>query len=191
MAIKAVIFDCFGVLTTDGWKQIRTDLLSTDAERQEADDLDRMVNSGLMGYDEFVARVAKLINQPITETRARLVDTAANERLFAYIRDAIKPHYKLGLLSNAADNWLDNLFAPWQVALFDEVVLSCEVGMVKPDPRIYDVMAMKLGMLPEECLFIDDIERFVTAAIDVGMQARVFTDTNTFIKEFEEKTYEH
>ena len=191
MAIQAVIFDCFGVLTTDGWKQIRTDVLKTDDERQEADDLDRMVNSGLMGYDEFVERVAKLIDQPITETRARLVDTAANERLFTYIRDTIKPHYKLGLLSNAADNWLDNLFAPWQVELFDTVVLSCEVGMVKPDPRIYDLTAMKLGYLPEECLFVDDIERFVTAAIDVGMHGVVFTDTDTFTREFEENWRAH
>lgn len=188
MAIKAIIFDCFGVLTIDGWKQIREDVLHTDEQRLRAHDLEKAVSTGVIGYDDFVEGVAELTGFTIQETRGRLVDTAANERMFEYIRDTLKPHYKIGLLSNAADNWLSNLFAPWQVALFDEIVLSCDVGMVKPQAEIYDLIATRLDMLPEECVFVDDIERFVTAAVDVGMKAMVFTDTDTFMREIREAT---
>ncbi len=184
--IKAIVFDCFGVLTTDGWKQIRQEVIKTDAERQEAHDLDRAVNTGMMNYDDFVARVADLANLNIEETRKHLNSTAPNLRLLNYIRRELTPHYKIGLLSNAADNWLDDLLGSDNVALFDEIVLSYAVGMVKPQPAIYDLIATKLGVLPEECLFIDDIERYVTAAINVGMKGIVFNDTEQCMAECRE-----
>lgn len=186
MAIKAVIFDCFGVLTTDGWKQIRQEVLTEDAQWDEARRLDQAVNTGRISYNEFVAEVAKLVGRSESETRKRLVTSAPTTKLFEYIRDSLKPHYKIGMLSNAADNWLDELFEPWQVELFDETVLSYQVGMVKPDPNIYDLAATKLGVLPEECVFVDDVERYVVAAVDVGMKGIVFTDTEQFMTEFEE-----
>lgn len=116
MSIKAVIFDCFGVLTS--------------------------INAN---------------------------DT--NEALFAYIRDDLKPHYKIGMISNAGADWLHELFEPWQVELFDDTILSFEVGIVKPDPAIYEMAATRLGVTPEECIFVDDIEQFCTVAADLGMKA--------------------
>ncbi len=185
MALKAVIFDCFGVLTTDGWKQIRTDIIKTDEDREMARYLDRAVNTGNMHYDDFVVQVATLADLSIEQARTQLNSHAANIRLFEYIRDQLKPHYKIGMLSNAADDWLGNMFEPWQVKLFDEIVLSYAVGTVKPQPDIYDLMAIKLGVSSEECLFIDDIERYVTAAVEVGMTGILFTDTDQTITAIE------
>lgn len=185
MALQAVIFDCFGVLTTDGWRQIRQEVLRTDEEWQRAQELDRAVNTAQITYDEFVVHVAELLKLSPAETRKQLVTAAPNIALFTYIRDVLKPQYKIGMLSNAADNWLDELFDPWQVALFDEIVLSYQVGMVKPDERMYELMATRLGMLPEECVFVDDVERFVVAAQDVGMTSLLFEDTEKFVSEFE------
>ena len=184
--IKAIIFDCFGVLTTDGWRQIREEILTDPDAREQARALDRAVNVGEMNYDDFVTEIASLTGLSIADTRTQLINTAPNTRLFEFIRDELKPHYQIGLLSNAADNWLDDLFLPWQVELFDDTVLSYAVGMIKPQPDIYDLMATKLGVLPEECVFIDDIERYVTAAVDVGMKGVVFTDTDQTIAAIKE-----
>ena len=186
--IKAVIFDCFGVLTTDGWKQIRREVLTEDTQWEEARRLDQAVNTGRISYDEFVSEVAKLVGRSEEETRKRLVTSAPATELFEYIRDSLKPEYKIGMLSNAADDWLGELFEPWQINLFDEKVLSYQVEMVKPDPNIYDYATAKLGVLPEECVFIDDVERYVTAAVDIGMKGIIFTDTDQFIRDFEEIT---
>lgn len=129
--IKAVIFDCFGVLTTiDG-------------------------------------------NTP-------------DDKLFAFIRDELKVHYKIGMLSNANANWLDELFEPWQVKLFDEVALSYQVGAVKPEAAIYQLITGRLGALPEECLFVDDVEGYCEAAARLGMRTiwhRKTEDTIASIKE--------
>ncbi|MGD0604933.1 MAG: HAD family phosphatase [Streptosporangiaceae bacterium] len=61
-------------------------------------------------------------------------------------------------------------------ALFDAVVISAEVGMRKPEPGIFRYAAARLGLEPAECVFLDDIEANVDAAIACGMTALVHTD---------------
>jgi len=61
-------------------------------------------------------------------------------------------------------------------ALFDAVVISAEVGMRKPEPGIFRYAAGTLGLEPAECVFIDDIEANVNAAVACGMTGVVHTD---------------
>lgn len=182
MKIKAVIFDCFGVLTTDGWKQIREEFFAGDTQLlNQSLDLDRAVNAGFMDYEEFLREIAHMTGLSRSEVYGRMNGTVANAMLFDFIRDSLKARYKIGLLSNAADDWLEELFEPWQVELFDAKVLSYEAGTVKPDPVIYRMIVDKLGVEPEECLFIDDSERYCTAATDLGMVSIHHSDTNETI----------
>lgn len=69
---------------------------------------------------------------------------------------------RTGLLSNA-----DSLEVPGD--LFDAVVLSGEVGVAKPDRRIFELAAERLGLQPGECVFVDDLAAYVRAAARTGM----------------------
>lgn len=64
--------------------------------------------------------------------------------------------HKTGLISDCTHEiptvWPETIFAP----LIDEAVFSCAVGLRKPDPRIYRLATEKLGVRPEDCLFIGD-----------------------------------
>jgi putative hydrolase of the HAD superfamily len=60
--------------------------------------------------------------------------------------------------------------------LFDVVVDSSEVGMRKPDPGIYLLTCRKLGVGPEECIFVDDLECNVVAAAALGMETILCDD---------------
>ncbi len=185
--IKAVIFDCFGVLKADGWKLIREEFFAgDDAKMREAMDMDKAVNAGFMDYDNFIGQISAMTGLKRQDVTRRLNSPSPNVPLFAFIRDELKPRYKVGMLSNAADDWLNELFEPWQVGLFDETVLSYQVGMVKPDPAIYQLTTAKLGVLPDECLFVDDVERYCTAAEALGMRAVHHQDTNRTIATIEE-----
>ena len=64
-----------------------------------------------------------------------------------------------------------------QRELFDVVVLSSDVGMVKPQPEIYQLVAKQLGVSSEECLMIDDLAVNIDGAEAVGMKGVVFTTT--------------
>jgi FMN phosphatase YigB (HAD superfamily) len=57
--------------------------------------------------------------------------------------------------------------------LYDEVVISGEVGARKPEPRIYLLTAERLGVRPEECVFVDDLLQNVEGAEAVGMEGIV------------------
>lgn len=188
MSIQAVIFDCFGVLTHDGWKQIREEFFARDKDLlQHSLDIDKAVNAGMMEYDDFIAEISAMSGLSARDVRIRINTPVPNKMLFEYIRDELKPKYKIGMLSNAANNWLDDMFEPWQVELFDEVVLSYELGAVKPDPRMYQAIVDRLGVAFEQSLFIDDSERYIVAAQDLGMKAIWHTDTSRTIANIEEE----
>ncbi|MGE5442658.1 MAG: HAD family hydrolase [Bacteroidota bacterium] len=55
--------------------------------------------------------------------------------------------------------------------LFDGIVVSAEIGMVKPDPAAYRYLVERFGLEASSCLFVDDVEANVEAAASIGMQA--------------------
>lgn len=181
--IKAIIFDCFGVLTSDGWLPFAEKHFGQNPElKQQAHDLNKQVDSGFLSYKEFVEQVAELARVPANEAYADIENNVANQVLFSYI-ETLKNRYKIGMLSNAGANWLHDLFSDEQVKLFDAVVLSFEIGTVKPHPKAYHAICDKLGVAPEEAVFIDDIERYATGAKDIGMQAIWYKNTEQMIPE--------
>jgi putative hydrolase of the HAD superfamily len=84
---------------------------------------------------------------------------------------ALRPPYRLGILSNADASLPGRLREPPAIHdLFDAVVCSAEVGVAKPDAAIYRLAAARLDLPAEACVFVDDHEPNVEAARAVGMQ---------------------
>jgi len=92
--------------------------------------------------------------------------------------------YGIYILSNACNKFYEYFpknFLPLEY--FDGVVVSSDIHIIKPDPRIYDYLLQTYKLKAEECLFIDDRAENVEAAKQVGMQAEVFTGEFTYIKD--------
>ncbi|HEU0266439.1 MAG TPA: HAD family phosphatase [Candidatus Saccharimonadaceae bacterium] len=174
--IRAIIFDCFGVLTNDGWRDLRHTYGTTPERLEKFSYLDRAVNDGRMKHDEFVREIAAITGLSASGVNKLFDERRNNEELFAYIRDALAPHYKIAMLSNAAANWLDEFFTPAQIALFNPIVLSYAVGVIKPDRAIYEITLQKLGEKPENCVFIDDVPAYCHAAEALGIHAILYKD---------------
>lgn len=84
----------------------------------------------------------------------------------------LRPAYKTAVLSNADSTLKRALRESHGIAdLFDDIVVSADVGMAKPDARIYALSAQRLDLAPGECVFIDDLPANVEAARDAGMHA--------------------
>ncbi|MGC8633265.1 MAG: HAD family hydrolase [Candidatus Limnocylindrales bacterium] len=66
---------------------------------------------------------------------------------------------------------------------FRDVVISGEVGLLKPDPAIYRLLLDRQGLLPRHTLYVDDSEPNVDAARRVGMRALHFRDAGTLRRE--------
>jgi epoxide hydrolase-like predicted phosphatase len=80
--------------------------------------------------------------------------------------------YKTAVLSNADSTLAHVLRDSHGIAdLFDDIVVSADVGMAKPDAQIYVLSAQRLGLAPSECVFIDDLPVNVEGARGAGMHA--------------------
>ncbi len=113
-----------------------------------------------MSEEEFSSAFADIFT-PIESTRS-LIRTLSGR-------------YRLGLLSNTNECHFERQIRPADVfPLFDAVTLSCRVGALKPDPPIYRDAVRRLGVVPEECVYIDDIPEYVEGARREGMRGVVF-----------------
>ncbi|PID30688.1 hypothetical protein CSA80_04505 [Candidatus Saccharibacteria bacterium] len=186
--IKAVIFDCFGVVITDALQEIRAKLARSDAAAaQEVRDILAANNRGLIDPQESNAKIAAILGVEAETLRAYIqAGEVRNVRLLQYIRD-VKQHYKTAMLSNVARSSLERRFPDDELRVyFDEVVASAEIGYAKPDPEAYRITAERLGVAPEACVFTDDKLVFCEAAESVGMQAVLYTDFMQFRAELEQ-----
>ena len=93
--IKAIIFDCFGVLTSEGWLAFKSEQFGHDAAlQQQAANLNKQADAGFISHEEFVRSVAELASISEAEVYAAIDVNAPNEKLFTYIAKKLKPRYK-------------------------------------------------------------------------------------------------
>ncbi len=190
MKYQAVIFDLFGTLahnfSTQGYGDALVQMasvLSLPAEdfRSAWFSTSRERNTGVeQSCEADVEHICRHFEMTPGEEQIRL---AVQARL-DYIRLVMTPQpaagetlaalramgHKVGLISDCTHEiptvWPETIFAP----LIDEAVFSCLAGMRKPDPRIYRLACDRLGVSPEDCLFVGDGgSQELTGAREVGM----------------------
>lgn len=113
----------------------------------------------------------------IDEFRRRYhTDESIDSGVLNLIRQ-LHENYKLAVLSNNPPGLTDWL-SDWEILdLFDVVFCSGDEGMAKPDPAVYNVTLKRLGILPDEAIFIDDTIGHVKTAQSLGMHGILFTES--------------
>lgn len=182
--IKAIIFDCYGVLIAD---DLKMRIEAVDRVNPKAGlalhDLLRAIDRGMVSQQESITQMGELMGVDPQELK-RSIDSSLvkNTKLTAYIR-TLKPNYKVALLSNVRGrSRLEELFDHGELdELFDAVVASGDLGIIKPEPGIYEYAVEQLGVSTQECVMIDDNQRFCDGAEAVGMRSILFKDTDQAI----------
>jgi putative hydrolase of the HAD superfamily len=103
--------------------------------------------------------------------------------MYDALRRARTQGIRTGLISNS---WGNDYPRELWTELFDCVVISSEVGMRKPDERIFEHALGLLGLRPDECVFIDDIEHNIRAAEAMGMIGLHHTEVTATVGRLEE-----
>lgn len=174
MTVKAIIFDCFGVLV----QPAITLLYHAYPElTDEIDDFEHQWHLGKISRSQFEDLISKLVDLTPKEVRTKYYDICVRDELAVDMVRTLKSEgkYKIGLLSNVGSDRMDEYF-PKKLSdeLFDQVVCSFEVGMVKPEVAIFRLMAERLCATPSECVMIDDKPINIDGARDAGMQTVMF-----------------
>jgi putative hydrolase of the HAD superfamily len=167
--IRGVIFDCFGVLYGGSYQALQA--LCAPDDLDELQDLNRQADYGFITSDEYIHSVAILVgktDQEIGEIfRAKHV---RNDELIAYVA-TLRRHCKVALLSNVSSGIIEQLFPEGELeTLFDEIILSYEEHVVKPNPAVFHLTAERLKLRPEECVMVDDLPENCEGAEVAGME---------------------
>ncbi len=180
--IRALISDCFGVIMLPLGKFFHETYIPNYHKRQqEFIQLGYQHSLGHISTDQYLAIMAKETGFSPEECRQRLRGQwVLNEPLVAFYQQ-LKAKYKLGLLSNVGGDLRTTL--PIEVQqLFDVIVPSAEVGLMKPDPALFRLIADKLAVKPAEAVMIDDMPVNCAGAEAAGMQA-IYYDAFESVKQ--------
>lgn len=193
---RAVIVDFGGVLVRSEDPSPRETLareLGMTVEELEAlifaSDLSLQAQRGELPEPEFWKAIGERLGirtaEEIHRVRQRFF---AGDRLNEPLVEALrrwKGQVALGLISNAWSGLREVLRRLRLLDLFDEVVISAEVGLLKPDPRIYLLALERLRVPPEAAAFVDDLPGNVQAACALGLYGIHFRDTLEALRELE------
>ena len=146
----------------------------------------RLSRRGEIDRDTFRAAIRRALalavggEGPAADALARLDRYLANlpavdpdmRALIERVRKAGR--VKLGLLSNADRGYTEVFRQRGVTGLFDDSVISGDVGVAKPDPAVFLLAAERLGVPPTACLMIDDQPQHLESARRVGLRTHLF-----------------
>lgn len=198
MPLRAVILDIGGVLEitpSTGWQrrwEARLDLREGQID-ERLHDIYRRGSVGAITLAEAERQIAAALDLDAYELEALMADLwdeylGSLDTLLTKWFAALRPRFKTGILSNSWVGAREREHARYGFGdLCDTIVYSHEEGVEKPHPRAYDVVCSRLGVKPEEAVFLDDMKVNVAAARALGMQAVLFRgDASEAIAEIDE-----
>ncbi|MEK6959240.1 MAG: HAD family phosphatase [archaeon] len=192
--IKAIIFDMGGVILTSKIENIlqqvaksldvpAESLMEIRAQNKEA------LWDGKMSVRDFAALLKKKhsLKQSVAQILSiwkstYLKATVPNTEMVA-IAGKLMKMYKVGMISNLWDFHVTINKERGLYKGFDPCVLSCKVGIHKPQKKIFELALNKSGMKGDECVFIDDREEYFPIAQSLGMKTIAFCNASQMVVE--------
>jgi putative hydrolase of the HAD superfamily len=136
------------------------------------------------GIGELLAVDEATVDKFMSDMWAEYLGTL-NTELATYFA-GLRPACRTGIISNSFVGAREREQERYGFSqMTDVIIYSHETGLSKPDPRIYRLACDRLGILPEEMIFVDDLEPNVTAAVELGACGILFTSTAQAIADIE------
>lgn len=194
--IKAVLFDFGGVLTESGKKgfigETLAKLYGINPSEMDIGDLHYMMRRGMGTEEGFFEELNKRYKGKVTKEEflkhAHALTLPAKE--VYELAETLRAHgIKTGILSNVFAMSAEQLRREGRYEGFDPIILSCEEGCAKPEEKFYETAIARVGVRPDEILFIDDQSKCMPPALKLGMHTilalspgQIVADTKALIR---------
>jgi epoxide hydrolase-like predicted phosphatase len=186
--IKVVIFDFFGVFCPDiTLEWFKTTVPDHQAKLATFQSICTRSDYGQLSRKDFFKEVSELagISIPSMESGVE-AQTVIDMKLVKFVKHLKNAGYRMVCLSNGTHEWTLRVITDNGLgSLFDEIVLSGDLGIVKPNPQIYLTMLRKLDITPNEAIFIDDKKINIDAANELGIVSILFESTASLIDQLQ------
>ena len=191
MAIQTILFDFGGVLYKmpdpkgiDKWTALlgieKTPELIEMLTNPHESELVKDICLGKVSEEqvwEMIQSKWSLNSGLLGRIRRNFLSKRSLNRQMVRFMASLKSDYQLGILSNAGDQSRSLMTDVLHLDRYaEEIIISAEEGVIKPDLEIYQIALDRMGTKPERALFIDDYYDNVQAAEQIGMKAVHFID---------------
>lgn len=192
--IKTIIFDLGGVYLNRGLWKFRKYLINnfdvTDEQTIEIfiKKYYKPYFSGRISEKEFWEKSLKDlgIDEGWKKLRDRLLNFFELQEGMSELINKLRENYSVGLLSDQTNEWWPYLDEKYNISNnFDFTIISAETGYHKPQKEIYELALNEAGSKPEECIYIDDLEKNLDPAEKLGMKTILFKNPKQIKKELE------
>ena len=175
--IKCVIFDIGGVLLSEGIEPV-FDALNSKLGKTifvRRGKLHSNLLKGKLNPDDYYDNIAKKTGKTPEYIKSLYFSTYTkiiklNKKTIALAKNAKRNGYKIGIISNITTP-VKKVQEKWGIFdIFSPVILSCDVGLMKPQRKIYQMAIKKTGLKPGEIVYTDDRKELLDAPKKLGMK---------------------
>lgn len=168
-----IVWDYFGVLAQDSFWYTAERIAEGNGRSEEVKTAQHDADLGKIGWDEYVAIVARDVAMPLDVVAERYQHHDINKAAILTIKSL--PNHTHVVLSNASHTYLLDIMDRLGLnAMFDRVFVSSQIGFAKPDPRAFQHILQQMSCEPAGAIMIDDSARNVDAARALGMRGLVY-----------------
>lgn len=184
--IKAIVFDFGGVVIPGVVLKWVRNLSHDDPKYIFFKEASHKWDLGELSVDEFYEALAKITNKTKDDVKETFYDSA---ELYPEVLELIlqlKHNYKVILFTNNFRHNIEQYFNKLQLdSVFDEVVISSDFKIKKPNHDFYKKLIEITKFQPQEMIFIDDKQENVDAGNQTGIQSILFTGVEKLKKDLQ------
>ncbi|MDI6825724.1 MAG: HAD-IA family hydrolase [Candidatus Aenigmarchaeota archaeon] len=183
MKIKAIVFDCGGVLLSNSWNDPSYDIIpkKLGISKDKADEIFykhwHEIKIGKKNEDSFFKDLLKISRKRISLNELKKIYYSCIDKFDGTFEIIKKLHkkYLLFILNNEGKEWMDFRIKKFKLKkYFKGFICSGFARFAKPDKRIYEILLEETGLKPNECIFIDNIEENLKPAKYLGYNVILF-----------------
>ena len=194
MKYKAIGFDYGGVIIGEPNSTFFSDIanilnLEVSVVKKTYFDNNFLVNEGKINYEDFWEKMLTVLNKidkkkDVFYFLQKKPKEEVNQDLIDLVKKIREKGYKTGLFTNNSSKVIFEIKNYGIDKIFDVVMVSSDIGYMKPNPKAFEIFTEKLCVSSRELVFVDDTEMSLSTADEVGFTPILFKDVNNLKEEF-------
>jgi len=190
--IKAIIFDIGGVVLSKRIEEVYLKLINDlGIDYDSFEDFRKNYDfSGILKGEDSIEKFLKDIKKKfsleiniIERWKKVYVDSMLINNEVINIINRLKKNYIISSLSNTSKLHAEINRKRGVFSYFEPALNSCDLGLIKPEKEIYNLMLDRLNLKPEQCIFIDDREPNIDSAKKLGFKTILFKDSQQLLSD--------
>jgi len=187
--ISTIVFDCFGVMcppvVNDWYDEYLNNGGVMDNDFYE---ILKQFDLGLFSEEQLCEHFSKYKHVGLSSGQIQLnIDNklSIDTKLIDIIKKLKKNNFKIILLSNANSEFFNRkiyIIYPWFKELFDDIIISSEIKLAKPDPKIFEYLLERINEKSKSVLFVDDSQINIEVAIKTGINGYLYENSDNLIQ---------